>query len=206
MIDRIDVVEKLYNVRLAEVKQRKTDLIDLRVQEEQLASKDLDLKKVEAAIATLTNMVYGESVQSLAEVLNYGIRSAYPREVTAVVEKAIASGRPTLSIGLMDGGSDPIDPESAHGGGLAQILGFLARVIIILATGKRRLLILDETFSAVSGDLLPDLSALIRAIVEQLDFQVVLVTHKPELGDAAQRLYQLQAPGTLIEVETSYSL
>jgi ABC-type thiamine transport system ATPase subunit len=132
--------------------------------------------------------------------LNYGIGAAYPREVQAVVERSISGGRPNLAVKLMDGGKEPVDPENAHGGGLAQILGFLARVVIVMATGKRRILFLDECFSAVSGDLLSDLSALIRAIVDQLDFQIILVTHQPELADAANIIYRVKAPGVIEQI------
>lgn len=203
MINRLSNLERTFTGRMAEIEQRKADLVEFKNRQKELVQKEVDLKKVEAAVATLANLVYGESAESLASVLNYGIKTAYPREVTAIVEKSVSAGRPTLKIGLMDGGTEPIDPESAHGGGLAQILGFLSRVIVVLATEKRRILILDETFSAVSKDLLPALSALLRAIVEELDFQVIAVTHQAELGDAAHRLYQVTAPGKIEEIETA---
>ena len=206
MKDQILRVEKLYNFRLAEALQRKTDLLSYRQQEEDLVFEGVNLKKVEAALSTLVNLVYGDSVSSLTEVLNYGIRAAYPREVTAVVEKTITAGRPALHIGLQDGGEEPVNPESAHGGGLAQILGFLARVILILAVGNRRLLILDETFSAVSGDLLSSLSELIRAIVTELDFQIILISHQPVLAEASHLSYRLTGPGELEEMESSWSV
>lgn len=161
------------------------------------SAREAELKQAALVISALTNLVYEGATVSLAQVLNYGIQAAYPRDISAVVTKDVSGGRPTLSVGVQDGGKEPINPSSAHGGGLSQLLGFLSRVILVTATNKRRFLLLDEPFSAVSKDLLTDLSSLIQAVVKDLGFQVIMMTHQSQLADSASYVYRLTSPGVL---------
>lgn len=196
-------LEPLATQRRAEAVATASLLRQQRAEELRLTKHVADLQKVEATVASITNLVYSDSTESLAKALNFGIATAYPRSVEAVVERGIAAGRPTLKVGILDGGAEPVDPESAHGGGLAAILGFLARVIMVLSTGRRRILILDEPFAAVSSDILTDLSALVRAVVDQLGFQILMVTHQPELADSADVVYRVVGPGKIEKQETN---
>ncbi len=133
------------------------------------------LKKVEALIATTINTLYTGSTDTLATTLNHGLAATYPRELRTVVERSISGGRPTLAIKLIDssvGDQTPLAPDEAHGGGVAEILGILCRAVLIIASGKRRLMVLDEPSSAVSIDIQPALSALLASLVSDLGFQI----------------------------------
>lgn len=143
-----------------------------------------------------------EAIVALEEMLNYGVATVYKRDIRIKVIEETRSNRPILRIAILDGNNVPIDPSRQHGGGLSQILGALTRVLLITATGKRRLMILDEPFSAVSDDLLDDLAQLLRDLVDSLNFQVLLVTHQRALGALADLSYELIAPGEICTIET----
>ena len=103
-------------------------------------------------------------------------------------------GDADLEVGIVDG----------HGGGVADVTSFLLRVIVLsLARPKvSRLLVLDESFRHVSPEYLRGVAGLLRELNRTADVQFVLVTHKPELLDAADVVYRAE----LVEGETRFHL
>lgn len=76
-----------------------------------------------------------------------------------------------------------IDPLTADSGGVVQVAAFALRVAsLILATPKkRRLLVLDESFSMVSEEYVPNLARLLEVLCCDLNLQIILVTHQKKL-------------------------
>lgn len=82
----------------------------------------------------------------------------------------------------------------SRGGGIANVVAFLLRVIVMsLARPKvAPVLVLDESFSMVSADKLRGVASLLRELNETAGIQFVLVTHKEELLDAADVIYRVK--------------
>ncbi len=85
----------------------------------------------------------------------------------------------------------------AQGGGLASIVGFVLRVVVLAlgAAGRRRLLVLDETFGMVSADHHNALAKLLRVLTDDAGLQVVLITHAPAQAAHADVIYRVSKPG-----------
>lgn len=83
----------------------------------------------------------------------------------------------------------------ARGGGVAVVVGFLLRLLLVLLRRDTRpLLVLDESFSHVSEEYVPRLGAFIRELVDSTDVQIIMVTHDPafvEFTDTAYRFEQV---------------
>jgi len=156
-------------------------------------------KKVELVVSSLIERMYTQAIGSIEPLLNFGIRSVYPRLIESKVIQSIERGKPTFQIKVVDGG-EPVSLGSAHGGGLSQIIGFLLRVIVIILSGRRRFMILDESFSAVSRDLQPSLSELIRKVTEDLGFQIILITHSEDTAFEADKVYAVEPGGNIKEL------
>lgn len=79
-----------------------------------------------------------------------------------------------------------------HGGGLADVTGFLLRVIVLcLARPKvAPVMFLDEIFSQVSPEFIRECAVLLRELNTTANVQFVMVTHRPELLDAADVVYR----------------
>lgn len=78
-----------------------------------------------------------------------------------------------------------------HGGGVADVISFILRVIVLSMARPRlaQILILDETFRHVSPEYLRGVATLLRELSDSAGIQFVLITHKPELLDAADTVY-----------------
>lgn len=78
----------------------------------------------------------------------------------------------------------------ARGGGLSSIVGFLLRVVYLLLSKESRVLILDETFAAVSDEYETRLADFLRELVDKAGLQVILVTHSNAFSDVADVVYR----------------
>lgn len=103
-------------------------------------------------------------------------------EVDFVIRSTLADGT-TLETGVTD----------ACGGGLAAIVGFLLRVIILILDAGRHgetVIFLDETFGHVSADYEPRLAEFIRELVDKTGIQIIMVTHSEAFNEAADTRYR----------------
>lgn len=94
---------------------------------------------------------------------------------------------------LDDGREIDTDVMAARGGGLAAVIGFLLRLVVILLSperGVRRILFLDETFAHLSKEYVPLMADFLRELVDKTDIQLLLVTHQDEFIDSADKCYR----------------
>lgn len=75
------------------------------------------------------------------------------------------------------------DPLTSESGGVIEVAAFALRMAALcLAHPKRRkLLVLDEPFSKVSADYVPNVAELLETLSRDLGVQIILVTHSPQL-------------------------
>jgi DNA repair exonuclease SbcCD ATPase subunit len=79
----------------------------------------------------------------------------------------------------------------ARGGGMANVVGFLLRLVILMLTaGARRTIVLDETFAQLSAEYEPLLADFLRELVDKTDIQIIMVTHSTAFDDAADVSYR----------------
>jgi hypothetical protein len=90
----------------------------------------------------------------------------------------------------------------ARGGGVAAVVGFVLRVILLLLRpNARHILFLDETFAQLSEDYEEPLANFIRELVDRTDVQVVLITHSTAYDAVADVAYRLRLEDGVTKVE-----
>jgi predicted ATPase len=95
----------------------------------------------------------------------------------------------------------------ATGGGVGDVVSFLLRVVILCLVRpvQRRVLVLDEPFKFVSASHFQTLAGLIQELSASLGIQLIMVTHKPELLDAATTVVRVRKTdaGSTALIETA---
>lgn len=92
----------------------------------------------------------------------------------------------------------------SRGGGLAAVVGFLLRfVVIMLSRGPRssNLIVLDETFAHVSEEYLAPMGQFLKEMVEKSGMQVIMVTHQPQFMEYADKIYKFSSIRGATKVE-----
>ena len=85
----------------------------------------------------------------------------------------------------------------AHGGGMVQVVAFLARLILLLKIKPKlkQVLLLDEPFVYLSQDYHSQMADLLGKLVKDLGIKLLMVTHQPIFAEAADHEYRLTSDG-----------
>lgn len=80
----------------------------------------------------------------------------------------------------------------ARGVGMAVVIGFVLRlVMVILTPGVRKILFLDETFAFVGASYRRSLACFLREVAGENGVQVFMITHDPVYAEEADVLVRL---------------
>lgn len=182
--------------------------------------------KVEAEIASLTaqKATYeraaavlgsiGEARQQAAQgqveaLVTKGLQSVFGEELSFHIEQAMNGVRPEVNFlvrsTLPDGKIIETDVMSSRGGGLASVVGFLLRVVIMLLDRKSQenVIFLDETFGMLSQEYEGRMAEFLRKLADEAGIIIILVTHSDAYSDLADKRYrfELNKQGTTVVKE-----
>ncbi len=90
---------------------------------------------------------------------------------------------------FLDKDGELMDPKDSCGGGVVDVIAFALRVVAWSLSRTSPVLILDEPFKYLSAGIRPVAGELLRGIADQLNLQIILVTHDPEFAERADRIF-----------------
>lgn len=172
----------------------------------QLWQAALDLEQNAAQVAALLQ-TYSEQEQAelqgrIEALVSEGLQAVFQEDLGFRLLPGNERGQPTLRFAITGHGVET-DVLEARGGGLAAVIGFLLRVILVALHPERarRFFVLDETFGMVSAGFQEELGRFIRRLCDEADLQVLLVTHAPRVGLHADKVYEVAHDGTQTSIK-----
>lgn len=159
-----------------------------------LETRKAHLIKCTAVLDKLTQEVARKGVGRVEQVVTQGLQVVFGPNVSCILEKKEGARGTTYAIKLkvVTAQGEVIgDPMDSFGGGPVNITAFLFRVLMIHRFKLARLLVLDETFNNVSREYLRAVSSLLKTLVEDHGYQILAVTHQPELAAQATKAYRV---------------
>jgi DNA repair ATPase RecN len=143
--------------------------------------------------------------QKVEALVDYGVQSVFGPTYRFKVTSELRGKSVRTEFWLVEDGLQ-LPLLDATGGGVGDVVSFLLRVVILCLARpvQRRVLVLDEPFKFVSASHFVTLSALLQELSTSLGIQLIMVTHKPELLDAASTIIRVQKTdaGSVAQVET----
>lgn len=82
-------------------------------------------------------------------------------------------------------------PDSV-GGGVSAVIGFVLQIFYIMYFKLNRILVMDESLSAVSSEYLPNLMAFVKQLSEKRGFIFLCVVHDPRFLDYSDATYIME--------------
>lgn len=139
--------------------------------------------------------------RSLATIVSEGLSHVFGEELEVRIESSTKADMSAIRFRLVKGGQEE-DIMEGQGGGYVNIIAFLLRVLLILAARPflRRLLVLDEPFAMVSPEFRRSLAEMVSALINRLEFQVIMVTQEWEYVDVADAAVKLEMAGGATKV------
>lgn len=204
---RIHSARKLVDRRITEARMIASQSKKLK-EEITLASIDVDLyNKVAITLASIGETKQADAQRTIEELVTRGIQSIFndktmafhvtqtqrgkTPEIKFYVDSRGLNGR-TVSTSVMD----------ARGGGLAAVVGFLLRLVVMLLHKdiKEPVLILDEAFAHVSAEYEIPLAEFIKELIEKTNVTIILVTHSTAFSEFADARYRFKLVDGVTEV------
>lgn len=188
--------------RMASLRQKVDD------KNKEFSGKELNLKSHEIAIERFNNdiaesreqiLVNNESIIVLDNLINMknealveSIKSTINDALDSVpltndydillMENNNARSGNELQVKLLDKEANkPRGLRSASGTGVAQLVSFIMRIVLVSYSGSRKILIVDENFSGFQDkETINVFGAVLTTLAEQEGFQIIMVEHKSE--------------------------
>jgi len=158
-------------------------LESLRERGAELRDEVADLPAVLEALRAIAVMRQQRTFERFEQICNTCLSAIFddPYEVKLVTETKRNQNEVRIECLKHGEAFDPSNDEVE--GGVLDIISFALRLAYISLAGCRRLLILDEPFKWVDSDSRLRLRDCLKHLSERLDFQIIMVTHLPELID-----------------------
>lgn len=161
-----------------------------------------ELKDFNEQLKTLE--LASETLKTIGEDKKKGTILVFEKVITEAIREVFGfnyqfkvdvskEGKPKTEFKLLDNGKE-IDIMNSVGGGLIDVISFVLRILVLVSVKprRRRILFLDEPFRNVSENYRPQVAKLIKSLSQQLDLQIVMVSHQQEFIEIADKAYLLE--------------
>lgn len=159
------------------------NLYDLRAktiqEKEDLEKKEALMQKTMALFKTLSEAENEKSKQVFVRLINFGLNAIFGEGIKFSLErKDYATGTFYSPVLVKNGVEEDL---FSSGGGVLDMVSFLARIVLITAFYKKeqRVLRLDEPFKYLSAKYRPKAIELIQQLSETFGVQIIMITHDP---------------------------
>jgi broad specificity phosphatase PhoE len=201
---RLRQAERVLDVRIGKAKQVFADRLRAEQQVADLLHREEILEQAIAVLNSYADQQQVELHRKIEGLVTHGLRTIFTDQDMVFRLKDDKKGKLATTDFVVVSGDLETSVLAARGGGVAAVVGFILRVVLLLLRPEaRHVLVLDESFAQLSAEYEPALAEFIRELCDRTDMQVVLVTHSTAYGDAADREYRfaLDAKGvTQVEV------
>lgn len=132
----------------------------------------------------------------ISDITSLALEAVFPDPYALAVEFVERRNKTECDLSFVRG-DNYIDPLSASGGGAVDVAAFALRVASWAMQSPRsnNVLLLDEPFRYLSVDLLSKASDMMQQISQKLNLQIIMVTHSPELVEAANAIFEVSMKG-----------
>lgn len=152
-------------------------------------------------VAKQTQTKFKEYVENLVTM---AIRAVYEdRSIRFLLDFEINRNKSEALMRVQEGTKEPYTPEDEMGGGIIDMIGMALRIVLwsIESPRSRNVIIADEPMKNLGhGKLLTRAGNILKEISHKLGFQLILVTHEPELVQIADKAWRVTHNGVHSEV------
>jgi len=124
----------------------------------------------------------------IESIVQMALDAVFPDRYKYNVAFEMKRGRTEARMFLMEGDNE-VDPMSACGGGVVDIIALALRITVYTLANTTNTIILDEPMRFVSKDLQPKASEIIKQLSNKLGIQFIIVTHNSEIVDQADKVF-----------------
>ncbi len=170
------------------------DKKDCRTRIKKYKKELIDYKEAHLILQTVAKDTQAELEYRISELSTLALRGIFEDAYELVLEFVERRNSTEADLTLTKEKNSGIDPMSASGGGVVDIIAFALRVSMWSLNNPRSrpVLIFDEPFKFVSKDLLGETSRMLKEVSDKLGIQMIIVTHLSELLEFADKVFEVK--------------
>lgn len=163
-------------------------------------------EKCNVLLTGLGEQAQANAQEQLEQLVTRGLQVIFGTELSFHVVQSVKAGQVTTDFVIRSKFGDMVIDTpvlQARGGGMAAVVGFMIRLVVLLLTPRaRRVLFLDESFGFLSREFEARLAEFLKEVAERAGVQIVLVTHSDAYDDSADARYRMRpGPAGMAEIE-----
>lgn len=191
-----------------EVQKVERDQLERQIRDTEASMEDgkrraAELVKARWVLSEVSRLTQNRFKRYVEDLVTMAIRSVLDQPLRFVVDFEVKRNKPECLLRVRDGDSEPYVPKDEQGGLVVNLIGFALTVVLLSLQRprSRKVIILDEPlpFSG-KGEPLRRIGAMLREVSHGLGFQLLIVTHEPELAEMADRAWEVTHDGVCSEV------
>ena len=156
----------------------------------------LDHEKLRWVFMEVSRTTQDEIKARIEHLITLAIRSVFEREFTFKLVLQNKNNRVYAIPTIIDGEHEFTDIKEDLGGGMIDIISLAFKIVLwsLESPKKRNVFIIDEPFR-FTGKLVKKAGYMLKYLAQELDFQVIMVSHDDELIDICDRVYGVKHNG-----------
>jgi len=183
--------------------QAKRDLLESQLaqkrrQLEEKESRDEDLRKARWVLTEVVKRTQLRFKGYVETLVTKCINTVFDRDFEFVLNYEIKANKTYIQPLVKEGGNEPQVPKEEMGVGILDLLSFALRVVLwsLERPRSRAVFILDEPMRDLGkGKLLDRAGDVLRELSQRLGFQLIVITHEPQLSRIADRTFRIEHDG-----------
>lgn len=151
------------------------------------------------AVRLLSSVVKSKIAKDFSKLVTEGIRFIFEKDLEFVVHLDSEKAIPQASFKVIYEGQER-HPLDDMGGGIVDVISFCLRLVMLELLHLEGPLFLDEPFKHLSSYYRERAALFLREYAETSGRQILLVTHSPEMEQAAHKVFVVTQEGSSSKV------
>ena len=142
------------------------------------------LQEAREIISTAGILAQDNTKKMFESLVTQALQAIFGEEYSFELESRFFRNQPEMEMFVLENGVR-YSPKDEKGGAIIDVISFSARIVswAIQEPKSQNILLLDEPFRCLHKDVLPFLARLMQDICDQLNLQIICITHEKELAN-----------------------
>lgn len=195
-------VREIVDQKLTELKIRQNELDEYTAQMEHYDECQYEADQLVQLFQDASKTLYSSASNKIADIVTEGLNIVFPDSpYKFVIEFVERRNNIEADFFLVDNENEKYDPLKDVGGGVSDLIALLLRVTYIMLSTNDNILIADEPLKFIDRERIEDAAAFVRKLCEEFKFQMLVVSHIPEMIQASEAVYRVEKRARVSHLE-----
>jgi len=200
-IKQLKQVENAFIAAKAELQIHEKACADLACTLSMLVDTQTNIEKARIVVQEVANEIQQNIEFHISSIVSLALASVFPDPYEFKVNFVTRRNQTECDMFFVKDGNE-CDPMDSSGGGALDIASLALRMAIWSIKQTRAIQILDEPAKFLSRDMQDKASDMLKKLSESLGIQLIIISHIPEIMEAADRIIHVEQVNGTSKVKT----